>query len=354
MSNRSAHFSLDGKRVFIAGHRGLVGSALLRRLQQEDCTILTAPRQEVDLRRQDDTERWFASNRPDVVIVAAGTVGGMFANSERPADFLYDNLMIAANVIEAAHVARVGKLLYLGSSCIYPRDAPQPIRESSLLDGPLEPSNQWYAVAKIAGIKLCAAYRRQWGDDFISAQPTNLYGPDDCFDPAQAHVLPALMAKAHAAKIAGAPALVVLGTGRALREFLHADDLADACVFLLKHYSEEDTINIGSGQEISIAALARMIANAVEYRGDLIFDISRGDGAPRKLLDCSRMRRLGWSPRTSLQDGIRTVYRWFRDRSEGADGTASSLHAEALGGQDRAHRLPAPGFDEAAASRRPA
>lgn len=324
MSNRSTHFSLDGKRVFIAGHRGLVGSALLRRLQRENCTILTATRDEVDLRRQDETERWFAANAPDAVIVAAGTVGGMFANSERPSDFLYDNLMIAANVIETAHVARVGKLLYLGSSCIYPRDAPQPIRESSLLAGPLEPSNQWYAVAKIAGIKLCAAYRRQWGDDFISAQPTNLYGPGDSFDPSQAHVLPALMAKAHAAKTEGAPALVVLGTGRALREFLHADDLADACVFLLKHYSEEDTINIGSGQEITIAALARMITDVVEYRGDLIFDISRGDGTPRKLLDCSRIRRLGWSAGMPLRDGIGDVYRWFLDRQNDGGGVASS------------------------------
>ena len=353
MSVTTPRFSLNGKRIFVAGHRGLVGSALLRRLQGEDCTLLTATRQEVDLRRQDETERWFAVNEPDVVIVAAGTVGGMFANSERPAEFLYDNLMIAANLMEAAHVARVAKLLYLGSSCIYPRDAPQPIRESSLLAGPLEPSNQWYAVAKIAGIKLCTAYRRQWGDDFISAQPTNLYGPGDRFDQAQAHVLPALMAKAHAAKMAGAPALVVLGTGRALREFLHADDLADACVFLLKHYSEEETINIGSGQEISIAALARMIADAVDYRGDLIFDISKGDGTPRKLLDSSRMRRMGWAPGTPLQDGIEAVYRWFRERPEGGDGAISSLHAEALRGQDRVHRVPLPRIN-GAASRRPA
>lgn len=312
-------FSLFDKRVFVAGHNGMVGSALVRRLMRERCTILTAPRDAVDLRRQRDTEQWFARERPDAVIVAAGTVGGMFANDAQPATFLYDNLMIAANVINAAHETAVEKLLYLGSSCIYPRDAAQPMHESALLTGPLEPTNIGYAIAKIAGIQYCAALRRQHGRRFISCQPTNLYGPGDNFDLAASHVLPALLHKAHLARECGARVLDVLGSGRARREFLFVDDLADACIFLLKHYDGDDAINIGWGTDTSIAELAELIADVVGFDGELRYDLTRPDGAPRKLLDVTRLNALGWSARTPLRTGIARTYAWFVDHYRPGD-----------------------------------
>jgi GDP-L-fucose synthase len=280
---------------------------------RERCTILTAPRDVLDLRRQRDTEQWFARERPDAVIVAAGTVGGMFANDAQPATFLYDNLMIAANVIHAAHQTAVEKLLYLGSSCIYPRDAAQPMHESALLSGPLEPTNIGYAIAKIAGIQYCAALRRQCGRNFISCQPTNLYGPGDNFDLATSHVLPALIHKAHIARQSGARVLDVLGSGRARREFLFVDDLADACVFLLQHYDGDAPINIGWGADTTIAELAALIAEVVGFDGALRFDPSKGDGAPRKLLDVTRINTLGWTAQTPPREGIARTYEWFLD-----------------------------------------
>ncbi len=312
-------FSLHDKRVFVAGHNGMVGSALVRRLMQERCTILTASHEALDLRRQRDTELWFARERPDAVIVAAGTVGGMFANDARPATFLYDNLMIAANVINAAHQTAIEKLLYLGSSCIYPRDAAQPMQESALLSGPLEPTNIGYAIAKIAGIQYCAALRRQYERNFISCQPTNLYGPGDNFDLATSHVLPALIHKAHLARESGARVLDVLGSGRAQREFLFVDDLADACVFLLRHYDEDAPINIGWGADTSIAALAGLVAEVVGFDGELRFDPTRSDGAPRKLLDVTRINALGWEARTPLRTGVARTYEWFLDHYKPGD-----------------------------------
>lgn len=312
-SNAVATLDLTGKRVWVAGHRGMVGSAVVRRLAEENCVVLTAGRAEVDLRRQAATESWMAAQRPDAVIVAAATVGGIYANDTRPAEFLYDNLMIEANIIGAAHQLGVAKLLFLGSSCIYPRMAPQPITEDALLTGPLEPTNEWYAVAKIAGIKMCQAYRRQYGCDFISAQPTNLYGPGDNFSLSQSHVIPALMAKAHNAKIAGAKSLEVWGTGTPKREFLYVDDLADALVFLLKSYSGSVQLNVGTGEDISIADLARLVCSVVGFEGELVFDASKPDGTPRKLLDVSRLNTLGWRAETELADGLRTTYAWFCD-----------------------------------------
>jgi GDP-L-fucose synthase len=304
-------FVLAGKRVFVAGHRGMVGAALLRRLAKEGCEILTAGRAEVDLRRQAETDDWFAQVRPNAVFVAAATVGGILANDSRPAEFLYDNLMIAGNVIEAAHRTGVTKLLFLGSSCIYPRLAPQPMTEDALLSGPLEPTNQWYAIAKIAALKMCAAYRRQYGCDFISAQPTNLYGPGDTYDLQGSHVMPALIAKAHRAKLAAAPEIEIWGTGTPRREFLHVDDLADALVFLMRYYSEEEHINIGWGKDVSISELATLIGNVVGYNGRFHYDRTKPDGAPRKLLDVSRLSRLGWKAKIGLRDGIADAYRWF-------------------------------------------
>ncbi len=305
----SSVYDLRGKRVWVAGHRGLVGSATVRGLASEDCEILTATRGELDLRRQADVEDWFAQNRPDAIILAAGTVGGIHANSTRPAEFIHDNLMIVANIVHAAYTTGVEKLLYLGSACIYPREAPQPMAEDALLTGPLEPTNQWYAVAKIAGIKLCQAYRRQYGCDFISAQPNNLYGPGDNFDLMSSHVIPALMAKAHEAK--GGKRLKVWGTGKPKREFLYIDDLADALVFLMKHYSDEAQINIGTGEEVTIRELAETVARVVGFTGDLEFDSSTPDGAPRKLLDVSLMKSLGWTASTHLEDGLKTAYDWY-------------------------------------------
>ncbi len=306
----SSHFELAGKRVYVAGHRGMVGSAIIRRLASEQCEVLTAPRGH-DLREQAAVREWFAANRPEVVIVAAAKVGGILANDSYPASFLYDNLMIEANVIEAARQHGAAKLLFLGSSCIYPRLAPQPIAEEALLTGSLEPTNEWYALAKIAGIKLCQAYRRQYGCDFISAMPTNLYGSGDNFDLASSHVLPALIRKAHEAKLAGAAEMVIWGSGAPLREFLHVDDLADACIFLLRHYSDESHINVGSGREISIRDLAVMVARIVGYGGAIACDASKPDGTPRKLMDSGRLEALGWRPSIALEDGIADVYQRF-------------------------------------------
>jgi GDP-L-fucose synthase len=310
-------FPLAGRRVFVAGHRGMVGSALLRRLARAECTVLTAERG-LDLRRQEATAAWFRANRPEAVLVAAARVGGILANDTRPAEFLYDNLMIAGNVIEAARQSGVAKLLFLGSSCIYPRLAPQPMTEEALLGGPLEPTNQWYAVAKIAGLKLCAAYRRQYGSDFISAQPTNLYGPGDTYDLQASHVVPALIAKTHHAKMTGAKEVEIWGTGTPRREFLHVDDLADALVFLMEHYSDELHVNVGWGEDVSIRELAELVAEAVGYRGGFRFDTAKPDGAPRKLLDVARLTALGWRPRIALAEGLKDAYRWFLENAAAA------------------------------------
>jgi GDP-L-fucose synthase len=307
----SDSYELSGKRVLVAGHRGMVGSALVRRLAAEKCTVLTIPRAEIDLRRQADVERWLAAERPQAVFVAAAKVGGIAANDSFPADFLYDNLMIEANLIQGAHTVGVEKLLFLGSSCIYPRLAPQPLAEDALLTGPLEPTNEWYAIAKIAGLKLCQAYRRQHGADFISAMPTNLYGPGDNYDLQGSHVLPALLRKVHTAKSEGAGSITLWGTGTPLREFLHVDDLADACVFLMKTYSGDSPINVGSGQEVSIRALADLIAEVLGWSGALTFDTTKPDGTPRKLLDTGRLHDLGWDARITLRDGIAEAYAWF-------------------------------------------
>jgi GDP-L-fucose synthase len=307
-------YPLAGKRVWVAGHRGMVGSALVRRLERADCEILTVTRQDCDLGRQEPVERWVAATRPQAVIVAAAKVGGILANDSYPAEFLYDNLMIEANLIHTARRVGVEKLLFLGSSCIYPKLAPQPLREDSLLTGPLEPTNEWYAIAKIAGIKLCQAYRRQYGADFISAMPTNLYGPGDNFDLLSSHVAPALIAKMHQAKTEGAAEVEIWGTGKPKREFLHVDDLADACIHLLKVYSEEPHLNIGCGEDLSIAELAETIKATVGYEGLLRFNTDRPDGTPRKLLDVSRLKALGWTPRIGLEEGLAGAYRWYRER----------------------------------------
>ena len=301
-------FDLAGRRVWVAGHRGMVGSALVRRLAREPVAeILTAERQALDLTRQAAVEDWVAANRPDVVIVAAARVGGIAANAARPVDFLHDNLMIEANIMRAAADAGVAKLLFLGSSCIYPKFAEQPIKESALLTGSLEPTNQWYAVAKIAGIKLAEAYRAQEGLDFISAMPTNLYGPGDNYDLETSHVIPALLRKAVAARDSGGP-LTVWGSGTPRREFLHVDDLADALVHLLVHYSGAEHINVGFGEDLTIAELARTIAEVVGYSGEIVFDASRPDGTPRKLMDSSQLADLGWRPRIGLREGLADAY----------------------------------------------
>lgn len=306
-------FDLRGRTVFVAGHRGMVGSAIVRRLASEGCEVLTAGRDALDLIDQAATRAWFARERPDAVFLAAARVGGILANDSYPADFLYDNLMIEANVIEAAFRTGVGKLLFLGSSCIYPKFAEQPIREDALLTGPLEPTNEWYAVAKIAGIKLAQAYRRQHGCDFISAMPTNLYGPGDNFDLASSHVLPALIRKAHEAKLAGAASFTIWGSGTPRREFLHVDDLAEACVFLMRHYSDDEHVNVGSGSDVAIVELAELVARTVGFAGTIERDTSKPDGTPRKLMDTSRLNAMGWSPRIGLEEGVAATYRWFLD-----------------------------------------
>lgn len=304
-------FEFAGKRVWVAGHRGMVGSALMRRLASEQCELLTADRRSVDLTRQTSVENWMERERPQVVFLAAARVGGILANSSRPAEFLYDNLMIAANVIEAARRTGVQKLVFLGSTCIYPREAAQPIREEALLTGPLEPTNEWYAVAKIAGIKLCQSYRRQYGCDFIAAQPTNLYGPGDNYDLAGSHVVAALIRKAHEAKAAGRRSMTIWGSGSPLREFLHVDDLADALVFLARHYCGEEIVNIGSGEEVSILELANIVSGIVGFDGSIEFDHSKPDGTPRKLCDVSRLRALGWGRARGLGEGLADAYAHF-------------------------------------------
>jgi len=312
-------YSLEGKRVWVAGHRGMVGSAICRRLEQEGIgDLLTVTRQEVDLSRQDQVENWMAESRPEAVFVPAAKVGGILANSTYPADFLYENLAIASNIIHAAHKTGVEKLLFLGSSCIYPKLAPQPIPEDALLTGPLEPTNEWYAIAKIAGIKLCQAYRQQHGADFISAMPTNLYGPFDNFDLKSSHVIPALIRKAHNAKQNNDNSMVMWGTGTPLREFLHADDCADALVFLMKTYSDDQHINVGSGTDETIEALTRMVMEVVGFDGELEKDTSKPDGTPRKLMSADRLREMGWSPRISLRAGLTDAYQWFLENHDDA------------------------------------
>jgi len=301
-------FDLSGRRIFVAGHRGMVGSAIVRRLASIDAEVLTAGREQVDLFKQNETERYLAADRPDVVVVAAGTVGGIYANDTYPVEFLEDNLRIAVNTIHGAYAAGVKKLLFLGSSCIYPRLTPQPMSEDSLLTGSLEPTNEWYAIAKIAGIKLCQAYRRQHGADFISVMPTNLYGPGDNYHPKNSHVVAALIRRLHEAKLSGSPSTIVWGTGTPRREFLFVDDLADACVFMLEHYSAEQHVNVGAGEDVTIADFARIVAEVVGYQGQLTFDSTRPDGMPRKLLDVSKLTAMGWRALTPLREGLAKAY----------------------------------------------
>ena len=304
----SARFELKGKSVYVAGHRGMVGAALVRRLAREEVKLVTVDRREVDLRNQAAVFDWFAKMRPQVVFLAAAKVGGIVANNTLRAEFIYDNIAIAANVIQAAHVNDAEKLMFLGSSCIYPKLAAQPLREESVLTGPLEPTNEPYAIAKIAGIKMAEAYRSQYGRDFISVMPTNLYGPGDNYHPEMSHVVAALIRRFHEAKVAGAKSVVVWGTGTPRREFLYVDDMADACVHLMKTYSGAELVNIGTGEDITIAEFARVVAEVVGYSGEIGFDTSRPDGTPRKLLDVSRLARLGWRATTSLEDGLKRAY----------------------------------------------
>ncbi len=315
-------------RVFVAGHRGLVGSAVMRRLEAEGFSkILTATREQLDLRDQAAVNYWFRANRPEFVVLAAGTVGGILANSTRPAEFIYDNMMIHATVVHAAHLFPVKRLLYLGSSCIYPRECPQPMKEEHLLSGRLEETNESYAIAKIAGIKLCQAYRAQYGCDFISAMPTNLYGPNDNFSLTSSHVLPALIRRFHDAKSEGRREVVVWGTGSPRRELLHVDDLADACIFVMRNYDDAEHINVGTGEDQTIRELAAMVRSIVHPEGALVFDSSKPDGTPRKLLDVSRLHALGWRHKIGLREGIESSYRWFlenRDQARGAEPGAAA------------------------------
>ncbi|SFN98283.1 GDP-L-fucose synthase [Bradyrhizobium sp. Rc3b] len=313
----SATFELTRKSVYVAGHRGMVGSALVRRLAREDVEIVTVDRREVDLCNQAAVFDWFARVRPQVVFLAAAKVGGIVANDTLRAEFIYDNIAITANVIHAAQQNGAEKLMFLGSSCIYPKLAPQPLREDSVLTGPLEPTNEPYAIAKIAGIKMAEAYRRQYGSDFISVMPTNLYGPGDNYHPEYSHVVAALIRRFHEAKLAGARSVVVWGTGTPRREFLYVDDMADACVHLMKTYSGTELVNIGTGKDITIAELALMVAAAIGFSGEIRFDTSRPDGTPRKLLDVARLSGLGWRATTSLEEGIQLAYRAYRADSIG-------------------------------------
>jgi GDP-L-fucose synthase len=317
-------------RVFVAGHGGLVGSAVVRRLSAEGFrNVLTATRDQLDLRDQAAVNYWFRANRPEFVFLVAGTVGGILANSTRPAEFIYDNMMVHATVVHAAHLYPVQRLLYLGSSCIYPRECPQPMKEEHLLSGPLEPTNEPYAVAKIAGIKLCQAYRRQYGCDFVSAMPTNLYGPNDNFDLASSHVLPALVRKFHDAKVEGRREVVVWGTGRPRREFLHVDDLADACLFLMRRYDASEHVNVGTGEDLTIRELAETVREIVHPSAEIVFDASKPDGTPKKLLDVSRLHALGWRHRIPLRAGIESSYRWFLENHEHARGASRPAGAMA-------------------------
>jgi GDP-L-fucose synthase len=306
-------FSLTGKRVWIAGETGMVGSAIARRLMQEDCSLISAPRKILDLLDPIATRNWFRDTRPDVVFFAAARVGGILANDTYPAEFLYDNLIIETNIIDAAHRANVSKLLFLGSSCIYPKLATQPITEEALLTGPLEPTNEWYAIAKIAGIKLCQAYRKQYGCDFISAMPTNLYGPGDNYNLDTSHVIPALMRKAHEAKQRGDTEMVIWGSGTPLREFLHVDDCADACVHLMKVYTGDTHVNVGSGEDLTILALAQLVCDVVGFDGKITRDTSKPDGTPRKLMSADKIRGLGWKPTIPLPDGLAGTYAQARE-----------------------------------------
>ena len=313
-------FELKGKTVFVAGHKGMVGSALLRRLASEDVELLTATRDELDLRDQAAVFKWFAEKRPQAVFLAAAKVGGIVANNTLRAEFLYDNLVIAANVIHAAHFNAAEKLMFLGSSCIYPRLAPQPLREDAMLTGPLEETNEPYAIAKIAGIKLVEAYRRQYGADFINVMPTNLYGPGDNYHPEYSHVVAALIRKFHEARVSGASNVMVWGSGTPRREFLYVDDLADACIHLMKNYSSDELINVGIGEDITIAEFARVVAATVGYTGGISFDHSKPDGTPQKLLDVGRLERLGWRARTSLEDGMKLAYQaYLREQKQAAE-----------------------------------
>jgi GDP-L-fucose synthase len=307
------NYALAGKRVWVAGHRGMVGSALVRQLEKENCTVLTVARNALDLRDSGAVKTWMKVNAPQAVVLAAAKVGGIVANDSWPADFLYDNLAIENAVIHGAFENNIEKLLFLGSSCIYPKFAAQPITEGALLTGPLEPTNEWYAIAKIAGIKLCQAYRRQHGCDFISAMPTNLYGPGDNFDPTSSHVIPALMRKAHEAKTSRAKSMTIWGSGTPRREFLHVDDCASALVFLLKSYSSDGHINVGSGTDFTIDELARLIMRVVGFDGSLEHDTSKPDGTPRKLMSNQKLTAMGWSPRIALESGLKTTYQWFLD-----------------------------------------
>ncbi len=308
-------FPLTGKRVFVAGHRGMVGSALVRRLSGEGCSVLTATRQELDLKDAKAVESWLTSKRPEAVFMAAAKVGGILANSTQPATFIFDNLAIETSLTEGCYRAGVEKFVFLGSSCVYPKHAPQPIPESALLSGPLEPTNEWYAVAKIAGIKLCQAYRRQYGCDYVSAMPTNLYGPGDNFDLDSSHVIPALMRKFHEAKVSRAPEVTIWGTGTPLREFLHVDDCADALVHVLTRYSDDEHINVGSGEDLSIGELARTVARVVGFEGRIVNDLSKPDGTPRKLMSGDKLKALGWRPKITLEDGIASTYQWYLARA---------------------------------------
>ena len=315
-------------RVFVAGHGGLVGSAVVRRLEQERFTrVLAATREQLDLRDQAAVNYWFRANRPEYVFLVAGTVGGILANSTRPAEFIYDNMMIHATVVHAAHLFPVKRLLYLGSSCIYPREARQPMKEEDLLSGLLEPTNEPYAVAKIAGIKLCQAYRKQYGCDFISAMPTNLYGPNDNFDLASSHVLPALVRKFHDAKVEGRNEVPIWGSGSPRREFLHVDDLADACVYLMRRYDAAEHVNVGTGEDLTIRELAELVRDIVHPQAQLVFDATKPDGAPRKLLDVSRLHALGWRHKIALRDGVASSYRWFLENHATARGAEKGAAA---------------------------
>lgn len=304
-------FDLNDKKIFVAGHRGMVGSAVARRLADEGAEVLTAGRADLDLMDQAAVRDWMADHRPDIVVIAAAKVGGILANNDYPADFLYDNLMIQSNLIEAAHRNDVNRMLFLGSSCIYPKMAPQPIAEDALLTGPLEPTNQWYAIAKIAGIMTAQAYRRQFGRHYISAMPTNLYGPNDNFDLQSSHVLPALIRKAHEAKLAGSASIEIWGTGTPRREFLHVDDCAAALVHLMKHYDGEEHVNVGSGTDVTIRELTEIVCDVVGFEGEIRCDTSKPDGTPRKLMAADRLREMGWEPQIALRDGIASTYAWF-------------------------------------------
>ncbi|NGM24198.1 GDP-L-fucose synthase [Roseomonas stagni] len=302
---------MAGRRIWVAGHRGMVGSGIARNLVAQGATVLTLGREELDLRRQAAVEAAMQDLRPDAVVIAAAKVGGIHANDTYPADFIYDNLMIEANLIHAAHLAGVRRLLFLGSSCIYPKEAPQPIREDALLTGPLEPTNEWYAVAKIAGIKLCQAYRRQHGRDYIAAMPCNLYGPGDNFHPENSHVIPALLRRFHAAAQSGAEEVACWGSGRPRREFLHVDDLAEACALLLRRYSGHDHVNVGTGTDITIRELSETVAALTGFRGRIAWDASKPDGTMLKRMDTTRITAMGWAPRIPLRDGLAQAYDWY-------------------------------------------